>query len=606
MTPLEAGNRPLLATKLFRPAVRPDLVRREHLLRKLRQSAGSKLILVTAPAGFGKTTLVASWLDQQEKPAAWISLDDNDNDRLTFIAYLIGALRSIDNGLCETALSLLNASEPPPVEVILTYLINDMACMDYDCLLVLDDYHVIHNPAVLAATEFMMNHAPDNLQIVIASRHMPNLPLSRLRSHNQIAEFDAYDLRFSHEEAVAFLNGIMQLRLGSEEVSELVQHTEGWITGLQLAALSLKKQLGQRLHFRALRGDDRLIADYLIDEVLSLQPPKMQHFLIQTSILNRFCGPLCDAVLDADDGQQSLEDIEQANLFLIPLDNRREWYRYHHLFGDMLRSRLEQRWPDRVPDLYLAAADWHLEQGLLDEAIDYYIAGRHFEQALRLLGKYARSYRDAGRGSRIIAWCRQLPPDLLRQNTCIWVEYVLCLFFDSHFDSALEFLQTDLADENLSSLFSGDDLSKAQGYRSTLLAAAVLHTLLDVGQVIKLTRQALDLLPDDDQLGRSIAWGHYGSASLMMGELAEAQPALEKSVSLLNQMADESVKWVFSDYLADTLARSGQLREAMHLLEQRYQHALANGLQESDTFSSPLGLMGSIEYEWNNLARAGP
>jgi LuxR family maltose regulon positive regulatory protein len=341
----------LLTTKLYVPPVRPELVARSRLVQRLQAGLRShRLTLISAPAGFGKTTLVTEWLQGLDCPVAWLSLDEGDNDPVRFFTYLVAALQGMEGSVGSTVQSLVQAAEPPPLESLVTALINDVAARPTPFVLVLDDYHLIGGLAVHEAVGFMLEHQPPQRHLVIATREDPPLPLPRLRARGQMTELRASDLRFTAAEAAAFLRQTMGLNLTPGEVAALGAKTEGWIAGLQLAALALQTSLsspGQAdcaAFVRRFAGDDRHVMDYLVDEVLARQSRAVQRFLLRTSIQERLTGPLCDAVVGEDKSasQGMLERLEWANLFVIPLDNRREWYRYHHLFADLLRYRLRQ------------------------------------------------------------------------------------------------------------------------------------------------------------------------------------------------------------------------------------------------------------------------
>ena len=352
----------LLATKLYMPKWRSGLVSRPRLIAQLRQEAERKLTLVTAPAGFGKTTLLAEWLaatSGSEPSAGWVSLDPGDNDPGIFWAYVIAAVDRVRTGIGANALALLESARPPGIEAILATLINDIAGDEHEIALVLDDVHVIDAQPIHEAIAYLVDHLPPNLRLVIASRSDPVLPLSRLRARGELTELRAVDLRFTPDEAAAFLNGMMGLDLSSDDVAALEARTEGWIAGLQLAALSMRGRADVSEFIAEFAGDDRYIVDYLVEEVLRRQPESVRDFLLQTAILERLNGPLCDAVTGRDDGRAMLESLERGNLFVVPLDSRRHWYRYHHLFADVLRAHLAEEYPDHSAALHRRAAEWY-------------------------------------------------------------------------------------------------------------------------------------------------------------------------------------------------------------------------------------------------------
>ena len=346
---------PVLATKLYIPPPRPKVVLRPRLIERLNEglSAGRKLTLISAPAGFGKTTLVSEWVAGGARPIAWLSLDAGDNDPTRFLAYLVAALQTIFAGIGAGVMAALESPQPPPIEPLLTVLLNEIAAMRQEFILVLDDYHLVDAQPVDQALAFLIEHQPPQMRLVIATREDPPLPLARLRARGHMTELRATELRFTAGEAAEFLNRVMGLNLSAEDIAALETRTEGWIAGLQLAALSMQGHQDTAGFIKSFTGSHHFVLDYLVEEVLGQQTASVQTFLLRTAILDRMCGPLCDAVMDErrtpkDEASSSvlrpsaavLEHLERANLFIVPLDNERRWYRYHHLFGDLLRQRL--------------------------------------------------------------------------------------------------------------------------------------------------------------------------------------------------------------------------------------------------------------------------
>ncbi len=381
----------LLETKFYVPRPRRGLVPRPRLSERLDHGTASKLTLVSAPAGFGKTTLLTEWLAASpaapgnERLAAWLSLDRADNDPASFWAYVIAALRTVAPGIGESALALLHAPQPPPIETVLTVLLNDLGAIAADVVLVLDDYHVIDAPEVQDGMTFLLDHLPPGLHVVIASRADPALPLARLRARGELAEIRAAELRFTPDEAAAYLNEMVGLQLTAQDVAALEGRTEGWIAALQLAALSMQGRDDVAGFIAGFAGDDRYVVDYLAEEVLQRQTDRVQAFLLQTSILGRLSGPLCDAVTGDGGGKAMLEALDRGNLFLVPLDDRRRWYRYHHLFADVLQARLLDEQPGQVPELHRRASAWYAQNGEQSLAIGHALAAGDFGRAADLV-----------------------------------------------------------------------------------------------------------------------------------------------------------------------------------------------------------------------------
>jgi len=591
---------PLLTTKLFMPSTRENLVKRSRLHQKLDDCLNCRLMLVTAPAGSGKTTLVTSWLAQQDKAVAWVSLDKNDNDPLTFLSYAAAALHSIESGVCKTIRPLLTSADPPPIPVLLTYFINDLACLTKPTILVLDDYHVIHSPGVDEVTDFLIENRPPNLQIIITSRAMPAFSISRWRARNDIAEVVLNDLRFNYDETSRFLHKVMNLHLSDEEIDILHTQTEGWVTGLQLAALSLRNRNDSDEFIHEMSGDDRLIGDYLVDEVIEQQTLEVRQFIVRTSILQRFSAPLCNALLGIDNAQELLRYLEQANLFLVSLDNRRGWYRYHHLFGDMLRTRLDQKQPGLIVTLYQRAIEWHEQNGFIQEAIDYAMESGDYEKTAVLIEQNYDKFQNGSQRSRIIQWAEAIPEDVLKEHDVLWSQYIMSLFYFADFDAALATLRRLWHDTQTQE----KKMQLVRAIENPLLASITLHSTLDAQRVRDLTQQALAVLPEDNVLMRGIAMGHYGSASLYLGELQTARKYLTQASTLVENTYSWSVFAVFQNYLIETDAVEGHLHKADEQYRKLQEFSYQHGLQESSTFAVTQIWLGLIHYEWNELEKA--
>jgi LuxR family maltose regulon positive regulatory protein len=384
---------PILATKLYIPPPRPQAVRRPRLIERLNAALQHKVTLISAPAGYGKTTLVSEWIYQKDEAGeaalhpscvAWLSLDENDNDPLRFLTYLVAALQTLAPNLGQGVLTLLQSPQPPPLETTLTALLNELATLPDPVVLILDDYHLIEDKAVDQALTFLIEHLPPSIHLVITTREDPQLPLARLRARGALNEVRAADLRFTPAEATAFLNQMMGLTLATEQITALGARTEGWIAGLQLAALSMRGREDIPGFIHAFTGDNRYIGDYLVEEVLQRQPAPVRAFLLQTAILDRLCGPLCDAVTQQTDGSGLLALLERANLFVVPLDDKREWYRYHHLFADVLQVRLLKEQPNLLPTLHQRASAWYDQHDLPADAIRHALAAKDFVGAAAL------------------------------------------------------------------------------------------------------------------------------------------------------------------------------------------------------------------------------
>ncbi len=405
---------PLLETKLHVPRRRRGVVRRPRLNSRLVGRDLPALTLVSAPAGFGKTTLLVEWFadsTDNEASTAWLSLDASDNDPAQFCSYLVAAVQMIAPEVGETALSVLRSS-PSAVETAVAMLLNDLESIAESVVVVLDDYHVIESAELHDAMAFLLEHLPPHVHLVLATRADPRLPLASLRARGELLEIRAADLRFTPEEAATYFSDVMGLQLTADEVGALEARTEGWIAALQLAALSMQGREDIGGFIASFTGDDRFVVDYLVEEVLERQTEDVRSFLLQTCILSRLTGSVCDAVTGGSDGKAMLEVLDRANLFLVPLDDRRVWYRYHHLFADVLRARLLGEHPDHVPELHRRASVWYEANGDRSEAIGHAMAAEDFEQAARLIELNAPTMRQSRQESTLRRWLEGLPGEL--------------------------------------------------------------------------------------------------------------------------------------------------------------------------------------------------
>src|SRR5438046_7104055 len=403
---------PILATKLYIPPLRPHVVSRPRLLERLNEGLHRNLTLIAAPAGFGKTTLVSAWVALIERPrarTAWLSLDEGDNDPARFLAYLVAALQTIAAHIGEGVLGMLQSSQPPPPEAMLTALLNEITTLPDNFVVVLDDYHVIDAKPVDMALTYLVEHLPPQMHLVIATREDPQLPLARLRARSHLTELRAADLRFAASEASAFLSQAMGLSLSAEDIAALEDHTEGWIAGLQLAALSMQGHQDVPGFIQAFAGDHRYIMDYLVEEVLQHQPEPVRSFLRQTAILDRLNGPLCDAVTGQEEGNARLEALERGNFFVVPLDDKRHWYRYHHLFAEVLSAHLMAERPDQVSTLHRRASEWYEHNGSVAAAIRHAMAAEDFERAADLIEPAIPTMRSNRQEAAALGWLQALP-----------------------------------------------------------------------------------------------------------------------------------------------------------------------------------------------------
>ena len=400
----------LLKTKFYIPLIRSTQINRPRLSDLINSGLDRALILVSAPAGYGKTTLVSSWLKVTKIPSAWLSLDGSDNDPIRFLQYLLAALKPIAPGIEGDLSGILQGILPAQFENVINLLANELASFPDPFVLVLDDFHVLHSEAVLKILAYLLEHMPPQMHLAILTRTDPPLPLARLRARGQMLDIRADQLRFTLAEIAAFLNEAMDLTLSASDLSAMEKRTEGWIAGLQLAALSMQGSKDIHAFVQAFTGSHHYVMDYLAEEVLKLQPKELSTFLLQTSVLDRLCGSLCEAVVEAEpaagavDGQATLEALEEMNLFVIPLDDERHWYRYHHLFADVLRKRLEHQNPHLLPELHCRASQWYEQNGFIAESIQQAIETGDEDRAAHLIEENGCLLLMSGEGATLLNW----------------------------------------------------------------------------------------------------------------------------------------------------------------------------------------------------------
>ena len=583
----------ILFTKLYIPPPRSKIVLRPRLLKRLNEGfhSGHKLTIISAPAGFGKTTLVSEWVVDCGRPTAWLSLDEGDNDLTRFLTYLISALQTIVPTVGEGVLSVLHVSQPqPPIESILTTLLNEITAIPESFILVLDDYHLTDSKVVDNALTFLVEHQPPQMHLVITTREDPNLPLARLRSRNQLTELRAADLRFTSSEAAEFLNQMMSFNLSMEEVAALEARTEGWIAGLQLAALSMQGHQDVPAFIQAFAGDHRYIVDYLVEEVLKRQPESIRNFLLQTAILDRLNGSLCDAVTGQPGGKTRLETLQRGNFFLIPLDDKRHWYRYHHLFADVLHMHLMAEQPDQVPALHRRASEWYEQNGSSADAIRHALAGGDFERAADLVELASPAMSRNRQEAILLGWLQSLPDELLQYRPVLGVTYAHVLMASGE----LEGVEARLQDaerwlNTTADMGERPDASSAEmvvvdkeEFRRLPGMIAIAHAGLalargDVPGTVTYAQRALDLAPEDDHMTRGGAAGFLGLAYWTSGDLEAAHRTYADGMASLQKAGNISDAINGATTLAAIRIAQGRLHDAMRTYEQALQLAMEHG-----------------------------
>jgi LuxR family maltose regulon positive regulatory protein len=549
-----------------------------------------------APAGFGKTTLLTEWLAARpaapadERLAAWLSLDRADNDPASFWTYVIAALRTVASGVGESTLALLDAPQPPPIETVLTTLLNDLSAVASEIVLVLDDYHIIDAPEVQDGMAFLLDHLPPYVHVVIASRADPALPLARWRARGGLAEIRAADLRFTAAEAAAYLNGMMGLQLTARDVAALEGRTEGWIAALQLAALSMQGRDDVAGFIASFAGDDRYVVDYLAEEVLARQPDRVQAFLLQTSILDRLSGPLCDAVTGQGGGKGMLEALDRGNLFLVPLDDRRRWYRYHHLFADVLQARLLDEQPGQVPDLHRRASAWYEQNGEQSAAVRHALAAGDFERAAGLVELAIPAMRRTRQEAKLHGWLEALPDEVVQVRPVLSVYFAGALLISGELEGvegrlrdAERWLEPAAGDRDEPQVSPAKMVVTHEEEYRRLPAAIELYRAAqalsrgDAPGTVTHAQRAIELALDDDHLCRASAAGLLGLVYWGSGDLEAGHRAYSACVEGLRQPGFAADILGCSIALADIRSTQGRLGEALRTYEQALQLAGEQG-----------------------------
>lgn len=622
----------ILITKLYTPPRPAEFIARPRLIERLNKGLTRKLTLISAPAGFGKTTLTVDWLhtrstastNGQSPRSAWLALDEADNDPTRFFTYLVTSLQQMFPNVGHNALTLLDAAQLPPIETLLTTLINDLAGVLADknllpqvnYVLVLDDYHVIETKAVHEIVTFMLNHMPPQTHLVLTSRADPPLSLARLRARRQLNELRINDLRFTIDETTTFLNQVMGLNLSTSDVTALESRTEGWIAGLQLAAISLQGRENVDNFINAFTGSHQFILDYLAEEVIYSQPEHLQHFLLQTAILDRLNGPLCDAVTDRSDSQTTLEKLAQSNLFIMPLDDQRYWYRYHHLFADLLRHYLHhppasfsstliaKLKEENIAVLYRRAAVWFEDNGFIEEAVKHTLLAKDFERATRLIEHNFKKMIIHGKANLVKQWLNTLPPHWIEVRPSLYLAHALIAFMGGKLDEAEQALK------NLEHTFQVRNLPEAEYpnvlAQATFIAGEIALMRGEVTKSIDLLKRSLDNLVEDEIPIRDVAMLNLAKAYRVLGDI-ETAGQLMSQINHSKSNASNKLKF-FMQIInqAEHYTFHGQLRQAVLLHQQFFQL-----LQENKILKPPPSVIalfhikyGELLYEQNNLEAA--
>jgi LuxR family maltose regulon positive regulatory protein len=597
----------ILTTKLYLPSARPNTVRRPHLIERLNAGlkVGHALTFISAPAGYGKTTLISEWVRNHERPVAWLSLDEADDRLSRFFAYTIAALQYVDENIGQALQDLLEISQPPDTDVLMTRLINAVAVIATPFFLVLDDYQMIDEQDIHTAVAFLLDHQPPQLHLVIATREDPPLPLSRLRARGLITEIRESDLRFTKEEAAAFLRQTMGVSLTVDESSALQTHTEGWITGLQLAAISMQGRQDPHGLVQSLTGTDRHILDYLTDEVLRRQTENHRSFLLQTSILDRLSGTLCHAVTGLENSQDIIEHLQRANLFLMSLDNERCWYRYHHLFRDLLGYHLmREMGPQEIAALHRRACAWLTEHNLKTEALDHAIAGEDFETAADLIEVLARAVILRGDEKTVLRWLEALPVNLVLRRPYLCIVRAWALNLTEEVNAEEPHLQN--AERALRAQGLPDDdpfVSDLRGHIAAMRASDA-RRMNNIPLSIQLSKHALELLSKDDSTVRTVVTQNLGMAHMLNLDLRAASRTYLEAQALGKSSGNIITVINSIGFLAAVLIAQGRLRQAAALCSSTIDEHLESHLTPLPTLGHVHASLARVLYEWDDLEEA--
>jgi LuxR family maltose regulon positive regulatory protein len=601
-----------VATKLHLPRLQLGFVPRRRLLDRLEAAPAGQLVLVCAAAGFGKTALLGDWAGQRRRAVGWLSLDEGDNDPSRFWRHVVVALDRVRPGVAGEVAPLLGPPAPPSFEGLVSALINELAAQPDRVVLVLDDYHLIQAHQVHGALEFLLEHLPPGLQLVVASRTDPPLPLARLRARGRLAEVRERDLRFTAEEAAALLRGAVGPDLPEAAVAALTARTEGWVAGLQLAGLSLRGQADPAGFVASFSGSHRYVLDFLAEEVLDRQPQDLRGFLLETSILARLSGPLCDAVTGRGDSQALLERVERANLFLVPLDEERRWWRYHHLFADLLRMRLAQQRPERVAELHHAAAAWSEAHGLADDAVRHALAAGDAAWAARLVERHADAVLLRSERATLERWLAALPAELVDSRPRLLLARALAALVAGRADEVADRLEA--AERALAGAAGEEQFEPSVGRAGSLLTnvratvalerayLAELHG--DAERQIAFGRRALAEVDEGERTLDAIVRGHLGVAEWLSGRLPEAARTLASSVDRLHAIGERFLAVRVSEHRGQVQRAQGDLDAAVAT----YRRALELAAPQGQAAMPAAGIahvgMAEVAYQRGELDAA--
>lgn len=593
----------LLQTKLYVPNIPRGVVHRASLYKKMDLILEKKLCLISTPAGFGKTTLTVSWAKQKEQPLAWISLDEGDNSFQRFFAYLITAIQGVVKSFGEGLFERLISPQGTPHELFLMYFVNELDLIEQDCVIVLDDYHTIHVREIHEAIEYLLDNLPFKIHFIISSRTEPPLSHANLRAKGQLLEIRYSDLCFSKDDASQYLNQKMGLKLNEDEVQELIDYTEGWIVGLHLAAIALANTDKTTAFLAKLNSANRYIAEYLFDEVLRLQPEELQEFLLKSSVMGRFTTELCNAVLQIQTSHELIAQAERSNLFIIQLDNQQEWYRYHHLFSELLYARLKKTRPDVIHGIWQRASIWCEEQGLIEDAIDYAIQVEDYSRAASLIEFVSRSTLWTDSVGKLLSWLETFPAEIYYEHPILWALHLWSHINLAQFSIAADELESNRFEDI--SLHIRDESTKKHFKSSvaTIQALISINWKYEIPEGLKYAQAGLESLDEKDE-SSVMAPLIYGKACMLVGDLSRAKKLLDQCAVLVEKNKGPFMRMIITHHRSELAFFLGDLRETESLLKEAYHFGIEHHLDDTSAFFRISIDIGRLHYERDNLVAA--
>jgi LuxR family maltose regulon positive regulatory protein len=595
---------PFLSTKFFIPRPRKALVRRDHLFEMLNDGIQGKLVLVSAPAGYGKTTLITSWLGTRKLPVAWVSVDAGDNEYFRFFGYLLEALGQKGLKVGKTLLQTLQSPMPPSQDIFVELFLKDISSISQECILVIDDFHLINNLAIHADLNKIIEGSPKELHFIICSRTELPFSVSRLRANDELVELTQKELSLTIDESGKYMNLVMKVGLQPVDIAVLRDRTEGWLVGMQLVALTLRGQTDPVSFIYSLKGDNRFIGDYLVDEVLLRIPADLQDFLLRTSVLSRMETSLCNYVLQIENSHEILESIDKRRLFIIPLDDKRQWFRYHHLFVEMLFDRLKRKSPEIVADLYHRASEWHATHGMKEDAVNYALEGNDYPRAAGLIIEIGLSLLSHGGWNQLLNWYNRIPDSEFHSQPDLWSTYFLTLINAGLITDAAKKLKELSAKGFMAPSPTGNVSSRLRGEMASFQGVVILHSEAEPARAKEVLAEACKDLFGDETPRMTFAVFNYGVSCYLLGEIDEAREMFEKSISWGVRDDFPLARVMGASYLGETMAITGQLQKAERLFLETIRYVKEVGLQQGAVFSKANLGLGALYYEWNRLEEA--